>query len=170
MNIIGNKNKFAIEYSIVFTKKKTAYGDCIIWLEGKCLGGLEGECYLNMICQWLERQVEFKDNLFFTEDLYKLSSQELFNFMEEKAEYEIKENYRFLDTEGFDLFRSYIYRKDDKFNFIWQLDRDYWEEFKAQDVSIKLFTATVDIKIYCDIIFQFKNALLERYNLNSLNI
>lgn len=92
-----------------------------------------------------------------------LSDVEIFNFMEEQDRDEI-ENYYFLDTEGFDLFRKYIYRKGDFFHFLWQLDRDYWNEFSPRGISTNLHTAQISIATYTNIVGQFKHALSEIYN------
>jgi hypothetical protein len=40
-NLIGDKKIFAIEYSIISVKRSTALGDCLIWLQGNSLGGLD---------------------------------------------------------------------------------------------------------------------------------
>ena len=88
-NLIGKKQIFAIEYSVISINKETAFGNCLIWLQGNSLGGLEGECYLNMICHWLERRMKFKELLFLKDTLYNLSDVELFKYIEEKATYEV---------------------------------------------------------------------------------
>jgi hypothetical protein len=163
-NLVGDKKNFAIEYSIQSVNRETAFGDCLIWLRGNYLGGLEGECYLNMICQWLKRCINIKEKLFMKNELYELSDVEIFNFLEEQERNEEKDNYYFLDTDGFDLFRNYIYRKNENFHFLWQLDKDYWQEFKPKGISTSLFTAQVDIFTYINIVYTFEEALSQVYD------
>jgi hypothetical protein len=166
-NLVGDKKNFAIEYSIQSINRETAFGDCLIWLRGNSLGGLEGECFLNMICQWLVGYLEFKNHLFLSKKLSQLSEIELFEFLNKETESKIREKYFFLDTEGFDWFGSFIYRKEDNFHFLWQLDRYYMKVFELKEVSTELFTATVDINTYYNVVHQFQNRLLELYKTQS---
>ena len=52
-NIIGDKEVFAIEYSISDDHfcLPYAYGECRIWLDGNWLGGIEGEVYLTRVAK-----------------------------------------------------------------------------------------------------------------------
>lgn len=162
-DLVGDKKIFAIEYSILRVNPYRPYGDCLIWLGGNSLGGIEGEVFLNMVCQHLEGKLSIKDLLFLEEYLYKLPDVELFDLMREDKLDE-RGTYWFLYTEGFDLFRSYIYRQDETFHFLWQLDRDVWKEFEPQGISTQLFYAQVPISVYEDVVKQFRNALMKEYN------
>lgn len=161
--LIGDKEIFAIEYSVLTVNPSPPYGDCLLWLGSNFLGGLEGEAYLNVICGCLEGDLFIKDQLFLKKDLYKLSDTELFDLMKEHKLDE-KGKYVFLYTEGFDLFRSYIYRQDETFHFLWQLDSEVWKEFEPQGVSTQLFSAQVPISIYEEVVREFRSTLMKLYN------
>jgi len=75
-----------------------------------------------------------------------------------------KGTYWFMDTEGFDLFRTYIYRRDETFHFLWQLDPEVWEKFEPQGISTRLFSAQVAISVYEEVVTQFKSTLMKLYN------
>jgi hypothetical protein len=161
-NLIGNKEIFAIEYSILKVNPSPPYGDCLIWLGGNSLGGLEGEVYLNRVCELLEGNLSIKALLFLEEHIYDLSETEIFELMlDEKIDEEGK--YWFLYTEGFDVFNKYIYRRNETFYFLWQLAHRVWKYFEPEGVSTKLFFAPVDISVYETVVNQFKNTLRELY-------
>jgi hypothetical protein len=158
-NLVGDKNIFAIEYSVLNVNSSPPYGDCLLWLGGNSLGGIEGEAYLNIVCDRLKGTSSIKDLLFLEKDMYNLSDVELFNLMQDETE-----RYWFLYTEGFDLFNKYIYRRDETFHFLWQLNRTVWKEFEPQGVSTQLFSTQVAISVYEEVVKQFRNALMKLYN------
>jgi hypothetical protein len=156
-NLIGDKAVFAIEYEVLSTE---LYGSCILWLGGNCLGGLEGEVFLDIVCQRLERISVLKNQIFLASDLYTLSNTELFDLMQEDK---IDETglYWFLYTEGFDLFRKYVYRQGEVLYFLWQLKQEVWPEFETQGISTQLFSFHLPISLYEEVTRQFKCALME---------
>lgn len=162
-NLIGDKKIFAIEYSVLMLESTPLYGDCLIWLGGNSLGGLEGEAYLGSVCQYLEVSSSIKEQLFLEEHLYNLSDAELFDLMWEQKIDE-KGTYMFLDLEGFDLFRNYIYRRDETFHFLWQLSPKVWKRFEPQGVPTQLFSAQVAITKYEEVVKEFRNALMKLHN------
>jgi hypothetical protein len=159
-NLIGNQKTFGIEYSILTVNPSPPLGYCLIWIEGNFLGGIEGEMYLTRVCRLLESIITMKNQLFIEESLYSLSDVELFNLMQ-KNEIDETGKYWFMDTEGFDLFYSYIYRQKDTFKFIWQLIPEAWEEFRSQDIPTQLFSAQVPICIYEEVVEEFKNVIMK---------
>ncbi|BAY38148.1 hypothetical protein NIES2111_24930 [Nostoc sp. NIES-2111] len=158
-NLIGDKTTFAIEYSILMVDPSPPYGNCIIWLEGNSLGGIEGEIYLTRVCQLLEAVILIKNKLFLEEPFYNLSHTELFNLMR-KDKIDETSKYWFLYTEGFDLFDNYLYRRNDNFHFLWQLTPKVWKEFEPQGIPTQLLSAQVAIGMYEKVVNQFKNALM----------
>ncbi len=160
-NVIGDQRIFAIEYTVLIVNPSPPYGDCRLWLGGNVLGGLEGEVYLNRVCKCLEGVSSIKNQLFLEENLYNLSDTELFNLMEEQKIDE-KGTYWFMDTEGFDLFRSYVYRRDETFHFLWQLAK-VREEFELQGLTTQLFSVQIAISLYEEIIKKFRNLLMKLY-------
>ena len=160
-NLIGDTKIFAIEYSVISVRRATIFGNCLIWLGGNSLGGLEGECYLQMICRWLASPIIIKEQLFLRDSLYGLSDEEIFYTIKRQGRTEENDIYYFLDTEGFDFFRNFVYRKNENFHFLWQLEESYWEEFKPKGVSTNLFTAHVNISAYSNVVGKFEEALLE---------
>jgi hypothetical protein len=75
-----------------------------------------------------------------------------------------KGRYVFLPTEGFDLYRSYAYRRDETFQFLWQLNQEVWKEFEPQGVPTQLFSAQVAISKYEEVVKEFRNALMKLDN------
>jgi len=163
MNLVGNKNIFAIEYSVLMVNPSPPYGDCLLWFGGNSLGGLEGEVFLTRVCSCLEGISSIKEQLFLEEYLNNLPEAELFNLMI-KDKIDETGKYWFMDTEGFDLFRNYIYRRNETFHFLWQLSLRVWEEFEPQGVPTQLFSAQVPISIYEEVVGKFRNALMKLYN------
>lgn len=72
--------------------------------------------------------------------------------------------YWFIYTEGFDLFRSYIYRQNETFHFLWQLDQEVGKEFEPQGISTQLFSTQVAISKYETVVSEFRNALMKLDN------
>jgi hypothetical protein len=161
-NLIGNKEIFAIEYSVL-TVNPYPLGDCLLWLGGNSLGGLEGEVFLTTVCYYLEGISSIKDQLFLEEYLYNLPEAELFDLMiEQKIDESGK--YWFMNTEGFDLFRSCISRRNETLHFLFQLAPEVWKEFELQSLSTQLFSAQVPISIYEESVGEFRNALMKLSN------
>lgn len=161
--LIGNKEIFAIEYSVLMVNTSPPYCDCLFWLGSNSLGGLEGEVFLTRVCSCLEGISSIKEQLFLEEYLYNLSDVELFDLMREDKIDETGK-YRFMDTEGFDLFRNFIYRRNETFYFLWQLSPRVWAEFEPQGVSTQLFSAQVGISVYEEVVREFRKALMKLYN------
>ena len=92
-----------------------------------------------------------------------MSNAELFDLMQ-KNKIDETGKYWFMETEGFDLFNKYIYRRNEMFHFLWQLTPKVWKEFEPQGIPTELFSAQVAIYVYEEVVKQFRNALMKLYN------
>ena len=161
-NLIGDKQTFGIEYSMLMVDPSPPYGFCRIWLGGNFLGGLEGEVYLTSVFFNLKSVSSTKNSLFLEDSLYSLSETEIFDLMK-KDKISEDSKYWFMYTEGFDLYNKYVYRENEILNFLWQLRLEVYEEFELQYISKQLFSSQVTIPLYEEVIEQFRIALREHY-------
>lgn len=158
-NIIGDKRRFGIEYSILMVDPSPPYGDCRLWIGGNFLGGIEGEVYLTRVCHLLEGILSIKNELFLEDDFYNLSDVKLFDLMQ-KDEIDEKGKCWFMDTEGFDLFRNYVYRRDEMLHFLWQLAPQVREKYELQGFPTRLFSAQVAVSMYEEVVKQFRSVIM----------
>ena len=159
-NIIGDKEIFAVEYSISEDHfcLPYAYGECRIWLSGNCLGGIEGEVYLTRVADLLQSVYLMINNIALPKDMYDLPDSEIFKALEEDRLDE-KGTYWFMYTEGFDLMSKYVYYQNDMLYFLWQLKPQSWNYSKVVDFPGQLFSSKVPISIYINITNKFKEAI-----------
>jgi hypothetical protein len=166
-NIIGDKEVFAIEYSISDAHfcLPYAYGECRIWLGENCLGGIEGEVYLTRVGKILQSVYLMIDKLTLPEDMHDLPDGKIFKVMQEDRLDE-KGNYWFMYTEGFDLMSKYVYYRNDTLFFLWQYCPDAWDGVRAWGFPGQLFSSKVPISIYMNVTNKFKEAIDEIYPSN----
>jgi hypothetical protein len=160
--VIGDKKRFAIQYSVASNNISPPYGDCKIWINGHSLGGIEGEIYLTRVCKILKSLCLMIDEISLPENLYDLPYDEIFRIIKEE-EIDEKGTYWFMDTEGFDLIRKYVYRRQEKLHFLWQLNPDVWNEFKIGDYPGEIFLAIVPVSVYSEVVDQFEDEIVMLY-------
>jgi hypothetical protein len=160
--IIGDRKKFAVQYSMSSINISPPYGDCRIWLNGYSLGGIEGEVYLTRVCKVLQSLCPTMDEISLPENLYSLSSNDIFRIMKEEKIDE-KGTYWFMNTEGFDLSSKYVYRRQENLYFLWQLNPNAWNDFKTGDYPGQIFSAVVSVSLYNEVAEQFKAELMKIY-------
>jgi hypothetical protein len=161
-NIIGNREVFAVQYSLLQSNSFLPYGDCKIWLGGNYLGGIEGEVYLATVSKLLNSVCLIIEKLILPRDVFKLSASEIFRMMEEEQIEEVG-TYWFMYTEGFDLFSKYVYYQDEMLYFLWQFNPDVWNDFKIGDFPGQIFSAKVPLSTYTEVVNQFRDNVLALY-------
>lgn len=145
--IVGHKSEFAIEYRL---NKISPYimGNVCIWLDGKCIGYLLEEVVLS-IFQTAINQLENKLNQLENPKFNNISFLEIFEMI---SSGKIENGKHFLSLgESFDDFIIYVYRIDDKLNFIWKLCDEpfysypnYNKEINYKSISIEGFLECVE--------------------------
>ncbi|MEO8147742.1 MAG: hypothetical protein ABI723_08910 [Bacteroidia bacterium] len=173
MRLIGDKNKFAIEFEI-----KEPYGFfnsvIFIWINNQYIGDnrkFDGSLItwpisytwrpLFLISKHLE---DFYEPEFLSLD-YKNIADVLMEEKEFSREFYI-DKYKFFTSGGFDIFSCRYFKISDELKFIWRLygdyklseDPDYGHEYKYGTVDFGCF-----LKVFNDFCLELKNTIPEWY-------
>lgn len=162
--LVGNKDLFAIQYSMENPNKYPPLEECTIWLNSFVMGGLEGETYLTMVSRDLLSVCKISDKIVLPEDFRDISDKKLFDAMLTEK-FDESGTYWFMNTEGFDSFFSYVYKRnaqDNFFHFLWQINPG-WND---GTFSNQLFKASVPIIYYTQIVNEFSREV-EGFQLHS---
>jgi hypothetical protein len=169
-NIVGNPDIFAVEYTITIdvihpnASKKTLLGICKLWLNGKWLGDIGIDIYLNSFCHELQGIVNrFNDyKLIDTIPLLPNVSSEFAKLWENDDS--LSRN-SFLDIEGFDRFYKLCFIGEKSLTFYWCLDPDVTnssEEFpEYADYPKEVLTAEIPISVVKEVADRFEERVIE---------
>ncbi|MBP0035958.1 MAG: hypothetical protein J7524_22825 [Roseofilum sp. Belize BBD 4] len=155
--IIGNPEVFAIELLIDSFLKYYPFGGCRLWIEGLFLGDIDNPGILTVNDNYFTSILANKDNLYLEKKMNS-SNFEIFELIENL---ETSLYWFLINVEGFECFHSYIYRQDDFFKVLWQLDRDLVNTEEYKNFSGDLFSAKVSIPIYEKVMLDFRKFLAE---------
>jgi len=156
--IIGNPEVFAIELLIDSFLKYYPFGGCVLWIDNLCLGNLNDPGILTINENFLTSFLVNPDDLILEDQILGLSDDQIFDLIK-KEEIECR---LFLgNVDGFHCFDSYIYRQDDFFKVLWQLDRDLVNTEEYKNFSGDLFSAKIFIPIYEEVMLDFRKFLAE---------
>lgn len=154
-NIIGHREIFGIEYSILEAAPILPYGHCRIWLMGNFLGDIEEPIFLTSTCSSLEGLIIHREKYILDRHYFSLSEQEKFELFDSGE----TKDYGFLYIEGYDAFCKYIYYRQSLFYFLWKLSPQLKGQENYQNVPKELRSAKISLPIYEEVVREFRNVL-----------
>jgi len=144
--LIGDKNSFAIEFTIENTQHNIM-GHNILWLNNQYIGAWEDISILTLVLDSLY-PMYLNQNDITDKDLNKILL-------------DIENDTCTLDTlcidDTYDDFEKRIFKQNDEFIFIWKLYKDSYFTYKNYDYDLKI--ARISIKKYDKVLLEFKKFL-----------
>lgn len=147
IQLIGNKNEFAVEYDVKQVKPYLT-GNVCLWIGNSYIGYFHEEVMLNSVraslCNLKRRLNELQEHEFENK-----SVKEIFEFIYSDR----NDNGKFLLNlgESFDDFSVSVFKKNEFLTFIWRLtDKpffeypDYKKDIRSKTVPISIFLNVID--------------------------
>ena len=155
-NVIGDKNSFAIEWSLL--KSNSPYGSVVLWLNGFQIGAKGASEYLYQLKSTLTILVEVKNELLKCYKNYlllRVKDNEIWD-VEEIGEYSI------MASECSDDFGSRVFFDGNNFIILWQLvGKNYtYTGIKRR----KLYRCEISDEVFTKVAYEFSLMYQDLYN------
>jgi hypothetical protein len=143
MNIIGNKNDIAIEYSIDTRFTSYYYGNFRLWLDNNQIGDVSVDALFSIPLGDLKILLNEPDR-FNSKELFLVNEIELFNIARQAKKDEVSsfERFEIFNGESFDDYYVLCFYNTNKYKFVWQDIKNnslVFSSVKSMDVIKKIF-------------------------------
>jgi hypothetical protein len=154
--LIGNKDSFAIEFSVDLERHThNLCGWHRLWLGGKYVGAYEDICIFGVTLNELEHFVKLNIN---TKSFDGLSKRDIYRFIKFEDIPGLGKYWFTPGGDSFDDFSMVVYSDDETYKFIWKLRRKPFFDYKNYPKK-GLQSAEVPIKDFKQVIENFRKQI-----------
>ncbi|WP_396332852.1 hypothetical protein [Burkholderia anthina] len=151
--IIGNKELFAVEFSIEKKVSGLSYGLCLIWIAGEFIGNPDDRVYLSRVRTNL---IAIKENFAHADSIPAVPNSPADLLAMATGEgLENSGKHFFFDTDGFDNFVKLFFQQGDTTTFYWCLHPALANVPKYSSYSHKVHSAKIPTSAINSVVDEF---------------